>query len=120
MQALEELGFKNKVEVSDTATNLFGYQGDQRADTAEVILRRKHVGGSSNDIGFKLQEDGTFGAIISQYDSSRYNSGWLDKLAQKYAYLKVKKDLDANGFTINSEVDANGEITLQVSNSYYG
>ncbi len=51
--------WKNAVEVNEKATNLYGYQGDKREQVAEIIIRRKNVGSSSNDIGFKQNEDGT-------------------------------------------------------------
>lgn len=120
VRALEELMGKGKVESYSTPTNLYGYQNDQRADVAEVIVRRVHVGTASNDLGFKLQEDGTYGAIISEYDSRKHNAAWLEQLAQKYAYLKVKQDLSDNNFTIKEETNENGEIVLNVTSAYYG
>src|SRR5262245_6955541 len=48
--ALTDLGF-NDVEVHDQAENLHGFRGDQRQQTAEVIVRRKHLGWLSNDLG---------------------------------------------------------------------
>src|SRR5262245_16439249 len=84
-KALADVGFE-EVEVHDEAQHLYGFQGDQRADTAEVIIRRRHVGYASNDIGFKRQPDGTFTAIISGYDRSKYSAAWLEKLTQRYAY----------------------------------
>ena len=86
LKALAEMGFdSSKVEVHDTATNLVGYHGDKRADVAEIIIRRRYVGSMSNDIGFKKNTDGTYEAIISEYDSSRYSSAWLGKLSAAYA-----------------------------------
>ena len=86
LAALAEMGFdSSKVEVHEKATNLHGYQGDVRADVAEIIIRRKYVGGASNDMGFKKNADGTYGAIISEYDSRRYNAAWLGKLSAAYA-----------------------------------
>lgn len=51
VKALADVGLKN-IEVYETAQSLYGYQGDVRAETAEVIIRRKYVGSSSNDIAF--------------------------------------------------------------------
>ena len=50
---------------------LEGYMGDKRKDTAEIIIPRQQVGRASNDIGFKRQEDGSFAAIISDFDKSQ-------------------------------------------------
>lgn len=112
MKALEDLGFTNKLRVHDTAQQLEGYQGDKRQQTAEIIIPRAYVGGASNDIGFKLQKDGTYEAIISGYDKTRYNQKWLNKLSQRYAYNQLKEDLDLGGFFIREEEEVDGEIHL--------
>ena len=133
LQALEDMGFtKGMIQVHDKAVALEGYQGDKRKDTAEIILPRRYVGGASNDIGFKLQEDGSYAAIISAYDSKSnqakktkytqtgsYNTDWLDKLTQRYAYHNIKGELSVQGFTIESETNENGEIFLEVGTQYY-
>jgi len=117
LAALADMGYTaNKVELHDTPQNLYGYQGDKREQTAEIILRRRYVGGSSNDIGFKLQEDGTYEAIISDYDSSRHNETWRDKLSQRYAYHNIKEELSSQGFSIESESEEKGELLLVCSN----
>jgi hypothetical protein len=73
VKALVRAGWKeNQIEVHDEAQHLVGYQGDQRKDKANVIIRRKYVGGASNDLGFVLQEDGTYKAIVSEYDRSKH------------------------------------------------
>jgi hypothetical protein len=72
--ALADLGFPN-VEIYTTAEHLYGYQGDVRPQTAEVIVRRKHIGWLSNDLGFKRNAAGSFDAIISEYDRSKYSQG---------------------------------------------
>ncbi|HEY9872686.1 MAG TPA: hypothetical protein V6D12_04590 [Candidatus Obscuribacterales bacterium] len=36
-----------------------------------MISRRNYISISSNDIGFKQQQDGTFEAIISEYDRAK-------------------------------------------------
>lgn len=112
IKALNDVGFKN-VEVSDTAQHLYGFQGDERPQTAEIIIRRKFVGRLSNDIGFKKQEDGTFEAVISDYDTRRFNQVWLDKLSQRYSYHVTKTVLATQGFSILEEKEQeNGVIAM--------
>ena len=101
----------------DKAQQLEGYHGDLRQDTAEIIIPRRFIGSASNDIGFKLQEDGTYGAIISDYDrtSMKYNQDWIGKLSQRYSYHKLKDDLSTYGYSVESEQSTNqGEIVLNV------
>ena len=117
LKALAEMGFTSeKVEVHDTPVHLFGYHGDRRKDTAHVVIRRKHVGASSNDIGFIRQEDGTFRAIISEFDrgSMRYNDAWLEKLQQNYTTIGVTEKLKAKGFSVFTKKTQDGEVHLNM------
>jgi uncharacterized protein DUF1257 len=107
VKALADAGFK-KVETRETAQHLYGYQGDVRPQTAEVIVRRKYVGQASNDIGFKRQADGTFEAIISEYDRKKYSQQWLDRLTQLYAYHVARAKLAEQGFDLVSEETREG------------
>lgn len=133
IKALEDMGFVNKMQVHEAAQQLEGYKGDKRSQTAEIIIPRRHVGGAANDIGFKLQNDGTWEAIISEYDRNNsaassksqfskgtggYNDKWLQRLTQRYAYHKVKSELDDNHFFIESETEENGELILECTRSF--
>ena len=113
-KALADIGFKT-VEVHATAQHLYGFEGDIRAQTAEVIIRRQFISGVSNDIGFKRQEDGTFEAIISEYDRQRYSQQWLNQVTQRYGYHTLMAAAPAEGFTIEQEeVLADGTIRVVV------
>jgi len=112
VKALADMGFKN-VEVHETPQHLYGYQGDVRPQTAEVIIRRKFISPLSNDIGFKRREDGTFDAIISDYDRAKYSQEWLNRLTQRYAYHVARAKLEEQGFELASEeVQEDGRIHL--------
>lgn len=121
------------IQQHEQATNLEGYAGDKREDLAEIIIPRRHVGGAANDIGFKLNEDGSYGAIISAYDSRSnsakkskfhdersYNDKWLKKLNQRYAYHNLKEELSDQGFFIESESEENGQIFLECGSHMFG
>ena len=101
IQALSDVGF-NEVEVHETAQHLYGYQGDVREQTAEVIIRRQHISVASNDIGFK-QQDGQFEAIISEYDCQQYSQEWLNGLTQRYGYHTLITTAPEQGFTVEEE-----------------
>jgi hypothetical protein len=102
VKALAMVGFVN-VEVHAEAQNLYGYKGDKRPQTAEVIIRRRYVGKISNDIGFKRISDGSFDTIISDYDRQKYDAKWLGKLCQHYACIVAKEKLISQGFAIVEE-----------------
>lgn len=112
VKALADLGY-DQVEVHDKARHLRGYLGDWRRQTAEVIIRRKYIGGASNDIGFKRRKNGHFDALISAYDRRRHNPAWLGKLTQRYAYHTARDKLAEQGFDLISEKnEAGGRIRL--------
>ena len=101
-------------QVHEKPVNLEGYHGDKRKQTAEVVIARKQVGGSSNDIGFTRGEDGNFKAIISDYDSSYYNQKWMKELKKKYAEKKTMKLAGSAGlFYKGRTVTENGKVQLQ-------
>jgi hypothetical protein len=112
IKALADVGFKH-VEVHEQAQHLYGYLGDRRPQTAEVIVRKKYVGRASNDIGFKRRDDGTFDAIISGYDRGKYSQEWLERLTQRYAYHVARAKLEEQGFAlVTEEKDRDGRIHL--------
>jgi hypothetical protein len=112
LKALADIGFK-EVEVHETAQHLYGYQGDVRSQTAEVIIRRQYIGSASNDIGFKRQKDGQFEAIISEYDRHKYSQEWLNSLTQRYGYHMLMETAPEQGFTIEEE-ETLGDGTIRV------
>jgi hypothetical protein len=110
---LKEKGVKD-VQHHEKAVQLEGYHGDKRQDTAEIVIPRKAVGSMSNDIGFKKQGDGTYKAIISQYDQGRYNATWMADLKKRYAEKKVRKVAAQNGLTfVKKQVNADGSFKMQ-------
>jgi hypothetical protein len=102
LQALADLGI-TEVERHEVAQHLYGYQGDERSETAEIIIRREHVGEGSNDIGFKRRADGTFEAIVSEFDQVPHVGRWVGRLLQRLAYHTVKRELDAKHFNVVEE-----------------
>jgi hypothetical protein len=84
LAALTELGFDGtKVEVHASPVSLVGYMGDRRSQTANIVIRRQHVGSASNDIGFLATSTG-YQAFVSGYDHPRFGTGWLAQLHTRY------------------------------------
>jgi hypothetical protein len=104
LRALETVmpSWKGHIEVHDTAQNLYGYMGDVRPQKAHVIIRKKYVGQSSNDIGFERQMNGTYKAYISEYDEKtrKYDANFVGKLKQAYGAEKVVKEATKNGYKV--------------------
>ena len=72
LAALAELGH-GEVEEGE-ALPLYGYQGDRRTETAEIVVRRRHLGRVSNDLGFARTAAG-YVPIISEYDQQALHGG---------------------------------------------
>ncbi len=88
LAALADLGYAD-VETGE-ALPLYGYQGDQRPETAEIVVRRQHVGSASNDLGFARIAEG-FAPIVSEYDLRTLQSGqFLAKLRTAYGERVVE------------------------------
>lgn len=113
--ALESMGFQGKVEVHQTAQPLYGYQGDVRAQKAHIIIRKRHVGSASNDIGFERMADGTYRVWISDYDKSKYNQKWIDNLITKYTGARILDKVNKlRKYQVSVKQEGNDmEITLK-------
>ena len=87
---------------------------DKTGDKANIIVRRQHVGGAANDLGFKLDPvTKCYDAIISQYDSGKHNTKWLSGLKTSYSDKRVKKELAKNGFKYLGKEMVNGKIQIR-------
>lgn len=84
VEALEDLGFaRAAIEVHAEAVPLVGYEGAARNIHAHVVIRRRHVGAMSNDLGFERTATG-FRAHISDFDRRAFGSTWLAKLHARH------------------------------------
>ncbi len=109
--ALKSMGYSP--EVHTKAVQLVDYVGKKRPETAEIVIPRSQVGGASNEIGFKLQEDGTYQRISSQFDN---NSQRLSDTSLKcrYAEKKAMKDGEARGLKLVERITGkNGAVRLR-------
>lgn len=114
LQALADLGYGN-VETCAIPQPLYGYQGDKRQQTADIIIRRKQIGKLSNDIGFKRNATGSYDALISDWDRKKHTNAWLQQLTQRYAYHATVNSLQSQGFdVITDEIDTTGKIHLRL------
>lgn len=119
VRALQDMGFAwEQIEVHPEPVPLYGYQGDRRPERAEVIIRRSHVGRHANDLGFARQPDGTYRAIISEYDQRHagahgpYDQAWLGRLAQGYSLRLLERAYRERGWRVSAQRQANGVIEL--------
>lgn len=112
IESLKALGIK-EIQVHQTAVHLTGYHGDTRPETAEIVIPRRAIGFASNDIGFKRQEDGTFKAIISDFDSHTFDKPWLTKLKVAYNEAGTMRNALKAGLRFIGKKSVNGKLQLQ-------
>jgi len=117
VEALIETGSwtREQIEVHIKLQHLHGYKGDQRAEKAHIIIRRKHVGTASNDIGFVKEEDGHYKTIISAYDSSKYGSRFIAELKSSYAFHKLHRDQEARGRSVSRTRLSDGRQRVEIT-----
>ncbi len=114
-----------EVESHESPQQLIDFVGkattylDAAGDKAEVIVRRKFVGGSANDIGFKRNAMGNFDAIISQFDSNKHNEKWLENLSKDYLVEKAKSLMSAQEAELVGDpvTGSDGSITMKFRQS---
>lgn len=123
VRALERLGFKGKIEIYEKTVPIYGYMGDERPEKAHVVIRKQHVGPSSNDIGFEKRPDGKFVAHISEFDmgtgdyshrKAPYGETWQKKLYQLYGVEKSKIEFENKGWDYVEDTDEKERPRLRV------
>ncbi len=89
LKALAECGY-GTVEEGESLS-LYGYQGDRRPETAQIVIRRKFIGNASNDLGFQKTDAG-YVAVISEYDQRYIMQGkFLTALRTNYNLKSAEK-----------------------------
>jgi Protein of unknown function (DUF1257) len=89
LKALAECGYETVEE--GESLSLYGYRGDRRPETAQLVVRRKFVGAASNDLGFQKTENG-YVPVISEYDQTYVMQGkFLTALRTNYNLKSAEK-----------------------------
>lgn len=121
VEALREQFPECKVEQFTEPTHIRGYNGVRGAkcsivvrkfddNSAEITAARLREIPTYGDLGFALDEDGTFVTHRDDYDR-KCEVG----LAQRYARVVTIKQAKLSGFTVSEVKAADGTITLNLS-----
>jgi RNA polymerase sigma-70 factor (ECF subfamily) len=103
LAALADLGYRDVEE--GEALALHGYRGDPRPETAELVVRRWHVGPVSNDLGFARTPAG-YVPILSEYDQRTLHGGrFLARLRTAYSERAVEELRRRLGGTVQRTVE---------------
>jgi hypothetical protein len=97
------------------ALSLYGFEGRRRRETANVVVRRQHVGSLANDLGFTWnQAEGRYDVIISEYDEHGPGQRRLKTIKQEYARRQVYALAEENGYTVQEVPAEGGVVRLQL------
>ena len=89
LKSLQECGYAETEE--GESLSLYGYQGDERPETAQLVVRRKFIGSASNDLGFQKTDVG-YVPVISEYDQRYMMQGkFLTSLRTNYNLKSAEK-----------------------------
>jgi hypothetical protein len=94
--------------------------------TADIVIRKKHLGAASNDIGFKKRGD-SYELIISRYDMGQSKGRALmemeqkvveiqNRIMRKYAEEKVRKTMEGlknKGFRLRKRTERGNQIVFE-------
>ena len=97
----------------DEAVNLIGFHGDTRPEKANVIVRRKHIGTAANDLGFVRESDGTYSAIVSDYDRHKHGAEWMTGLKKAYTEKRLIKHAAKNRLKYLGKEVVKGRVQLK-------
>lgn len=104
LEALKLLGFAP--DVFTEPEKLKGYRGEQRNETANIVISREQVNkftGASNDIGFLWNEsENKYDFIVSDYDVAKKMD---QRIIQAYVKVALEKALAKNGFKIKVNIN---------------
>ena len=93
---------------------LYGYQGDPRPETADYIIRRRHISYNANDLGFHRTDASTFDVIISEFDQRHTGAQIVREIKQRYARLQVEKEARRRGYRVEEIPAEGGAIRLRL------
>src|SRR3984893_6801710 len=97
MAAVGEMGYR--VEVHPEGAALVGYEGRERQEKANIIIRRQQLDSASNDIGFHRPSDVASVARLSEYDQRiGFNQKWLNRVHQLYKEKQTIATAKAKGY----------------------
>ncbi|MCY3003557.1 MAG: hypothetical protein NTV21_17315 [Planctomycetota bacterium] len=84
--ALEAVGMR-EVEIHDEPQPLLSWRNQPVGESAEVIVRRRHIGATADDLGFLRRPNGQFEAIVSEILLGRFDLRWFAELDKRHAAL---------------------------------
>ena len=99
--------------------SLYGYRGRRRNKTADIVVRRQHIGDGANDLGFAWDEaENRYNVIISEFDEASSAPGRglhvLNQIKQMHAVQQVTALAEARGYVVQPVEAEGGVVRLQL------
>ena len=124
VQALKELGYED-IELHEEAVDLVAYNGSLRKERktgrpvrGNIIVRRQHIGGASNDLGFRREDDGTYTMYESDYDVShlraKHGFPFKEAMARTVTANKSIREAKRQGFKVKKRVKNKHGMTVKL------
>jgi hypothetical protein len=114
--ALKAAGIEfEETRIGQPESHLVGYHGDEREETATFIVRRAHIGSSSNDLGWHWNGK-AFEEIVSQFDSGRPETTKIrDSIRKEYAVSFATAQARIKGWNVARINAPDGTVQLKVT-----
>jgi hypothetical protein len=113
LAAIDAVGVPCEVAEEGGPLSLYDWHGFRRPEKADVVIRRKDIGGASNDLGFVWDaETGAYEVIISAFDDHKgvgHGLHVLNQVRQRYALDAVTALAEQNGYMVEP-VQSEGEV----------
>ena len=114
LAALARLGFDRATVELGEHLPLYGYRGDRRPETAEIVVRRQHLISGSNDLGFARTPQG-YVPIISAFDRQYLRRGrFLQDLRVAYGEAVAERLAQRLRGALQRQVDPTGVVRLTI------
>ena len=99
VEALKEMGYE--VEVHPEGAQLNSYYDEQKAQAANVIIRRQYLPRAYGDIGFARQPNSQFAVVQDELDQYHgYGTKWIGRVQQIYKEKQTLAMAKVKGYTL--------------------
>lgn len=87
LKAALEAGGLREVELHAEPQPLLTWRNQPVGESAEVIVRRRGIGATADDLGFLRRPNGQFEAIVSEILLGRFDRRWFAELDKRYTAI---------------------------------
>jgi hypothetical protein len=110
LAALRAMGFN---PTCDAAMSDYWNEYRGQSPVADILIPESQLTGTYDDIGFKLQANGSYAAVIGDMDRRKgFNNSWLDRIKGNYLEAGVLRQAKRAGLIPVSRKVSNGKVTL--------